>query len=259
MAGLISNAMDQNKGGVQLPPGTLAVAGSAGYDPEQRSIDVAKETVSGQLDALLKSGSPYLDRARAGAEQYANKRGLLNSSIAAGAGEGAAIDAALPIANADANVYGTAARDNQAARNNALNFNADSSNKAALYNAEASNKAQMAHIEGSYKTLIQSSDSAGKLYQQAVDAINKTLTSDNLEPAAKDAAVARQTELLRIGLGMIGKIGDIDLASLLDFSDVNTGTTEGGTTGAASSTTESSTASTFPIRWPSRENREVTD
>lgn len=60
--------------------------------------------VSGRLHGLLQSDSPYIDRARTRARQYANRRGLMNSSIAAGAGEAAAIDAALPIAQADANI-----------------------------------------------------------------------------------------------------------------------------------------------------------
>ena len=56
------------------------------------------------MTQLLDSESPYLERARARGKQYANRRGLLNSSIAAGATEAAAIDAALPIATTDANI-----------------------------------------------------------------------------------------------------------------------------------------------------------
>ena len=60
--------------------------------------------VSGRLKGLLSEDSPYIDRARTSARQAANRRGLMNSSIAAGAGEAAAIDAALPIAQADAGI-----------------------------------------------------------------------------------------------------------------------------------------------------------
>jgi hypothetical protein len=60
------------------------------------------ETVAKQLDNLLAKNSPYLQRAKSGALQTANARGLLNSSIAASSGEAAAIDAALPIAQQDA-------------------------------------------------------------------------------------------------------------------------------------------------------------
>ena len=60
--------------------------------------------VSGRLNTLLDAESPYIQRARTRAKQMANRRGLLSSSIAAGAGEAAAIDAALPIAEADAGI-----------------------------------------------------------------------------------------------------------------------------------------------------------
>ena len=66
--------------------------------------------VSGRLSTLLDDDSPYLARARTRAKQQANRRGLLSSSIAVGAGETAAIDAALPIAQGDAEL---AARERQ--------------------------------------------------------------------------------------------------------------------------------------------------
>lgn len=57
---------------------------------------------SNQLMKLLSADNPYITRARTRAAEYSNARGLMNSSIGAGAGEAAAIDAALPIAQADA-------------------------------------------------------------------------------------------------------------------------------------------------------------
>lgn len=231
MAGLLDNAIDVKPATANMPTGgTVALASATGLDPEKRTIDASKETVAGQLDGVLKSDSPLVTRARAGAAQTANRRGLLNSSMAAGAGEAAAIDAALPIATADANVYGTASRDNQAATNAALAQTADAANKASATNATAMNELslqsmkgtqanELAQIEANYKTLIQASDSAGKLYQQITDSINKTMTSD-LDPGAKDAFVRRQTELLRSGLGIIGKINNLDLTSILNFGGV---------------------------------------
>jgi hypothetical protein len=68
-------------------------------------INQPTDTVAGQLESLLGADSPYIDRARLSAMEYANSRGLLNSSMAAGAGEAAAIDAALPIAQSDASAY----------------------------------------------------------------------------------------------------------------------------------------------------------
>lgn len=69
------------------------------------SIDEQKQTVAGQMQGLLNSDSPYMKQAETAGKQYANSRGLLNSSMGAQASQGAAIQAALPIAQQDANTH----------------------------------------------------------------------------------------------------------------------------------------------------------
>jgi hypothetical protein len=95
------------------------------YNPERPEVNRATETTSGQLDSLLAGDSPILQRARALAAQQANARGLLNSTMAAEAGTAAMIDRALPIANADANVYDQRARGNADAGNQSLSQGAN--------------------------------------------------------------------------------------------------------------------------------------
>lgn len=219
MAGLINNALAPTPGQQTMASVGLDGVNSTGIDPEKRAVDAAKETVSGQLDALLAKDSQYLQRARAGSAQTANSRGLLNSSMAAGAGEAAAIDAALPIANADAQTYGNAARDNQQAGNTALQFNAGSQNEFAMQGLRGEQSKELAGIEASYKTLMQTNDSAGKLYQQTIDSIQKILSSD-MSQEAKQSAVNASTQLLKGGMNVIGKVSNLDLTSLLDFSGV---------------------------------------
>lgn len=229
MAGLIENEMGGTLIKPMLPEDNLAQATSVGIDPERRTIDAAKESVAGQLDSLLKSGSPLLERARAGATQTANSRGLVNSTMAAQAGEAAAIDAALPIANADANIYGTAARDNQAAGNTALQISADATNKASMVNADSANQMALqslrgnqatglANIEANYKTLLQASDSAAKLYTTLTQGMTVAMADPNTTPEQKQAAVTKLSSLLQSGLTVIGSIGNINLASLLNFA-----------------------------------------
>ncbi len=75
------------------------------------------ELVKNQLTDLTNSNSKYIKNARLGAREQSADRGMLMSSVAAGAGERAAIDAALPIAQQDAQAFGTASRDNQQAVN----------------------------------------------------------------------------------------------------------------------------------------------
>jgi len=102
----------------QTPPATAAdVTGTTPTTATLGTVNQPTDTVAGQMDTLLSKDNPYIERARAKAAEVANSRGLLNSSMAAGAGEAAAIDAALPIASADANIYSTQRLTNQGAQN----------------------------------------------------------------------------------------------------------------------------------------------
>ena len=65
------------------------------------------DSVAQQLNALLETNNPYLSAARESAQRASASRGLQNSSIAATAGEKAAIESALPIAQQDAGHYQT--------------------------------------------------------------------------------------------------------------------------------------------------------
>jgi len=75
------------------------------------------DTSAGRLDQMLESGSPLMQRARTQGMQQANSRGLLNSSMAAGAAQGAMIDRAQPFALQDSNNLMQNARQNAAAQN----------------------------------------------------------------------------------------------------------------------------------------------
>lgn len=60
------------------------------------------DSVIPRLNGLLASDSTYMQTARAAGTRTASRRGLLNSSIAAGAAESAAIAAGAPLASQDA-------------------------------------------------------------------------------------------------------------------------------------------------------------
>ena len=114
--------------------GVTTVAAPTPVATELWNVD-ANQLTSENLNKLLSEGSSYLDLARTGAAQTANSRGLLNSSMAAGAGEAAAIGAALPIAQSDASVYADSAKTNATAKNNMNQFNANLSYDAGKTNA----------------------------------------------------------------------------------------------------------------------------
>jgi hypothetical protein len=79
-----------------------------------------QETVQNQLGGLMNSNNFYLRNARAKGAAYAAAHGIGNSTLAAGNAEGAAINAALPIAQQDASTYFQTHKDNMDAENQAL-------------------------------------------------------------------------------------------------------------------------------------------
>lgn len=84
--------------------------------PVDKSTVDPELTVEKQMQGLLSSDSPYLQAARTRGLQFANQRGLLNTSIAAGASEKSAIESALPIAQQDAQYLQTGALTTQKGR-----------------------------------------------------------------------------------------------------------------------------------------------
>ena len=143
-----------------------ATAGASGYDASNAAAKgytagtagltkltpQSNETVQGQLSGILAANSPLLQQARAASLAQMNQRGLVNSSMAVGAGQEAVIKQALPIASQDATTFANAAQLNaNAANQNAqfntgqtnvgLQFTAGSENQAALANAGAQNQA----------------------------------------------------------------------------------------------------------------------
>jgi len=84
-----------------LPPVTPVSSVLQNYDTGPVKVS-PESSVSQQLATLLGSESPYIKANINRANERANQLGLLSSSMAVGAGNRAAIDAALPIAKQDA-------------------------------------------------------------------------------------------------------------------------------------------------------------
>lgn len=81
-----------------------AIAPRSNAAPPRTSVS-RNQTSAGQLDQILDSNSPLMQRAAIQGQQYANARGLLNSSMASEAAQGAMIDRATPLAQQDAQTY----------------------------------------------------------------------------------------------------------------------------------------------------------
>ena len=165
--------------------------------PEITARDItAKETVSGQLNDLLSQDSKYMQSAKANAMEKANSRGLINSSMAVGAGQKAAIDSALPIATSDANINANAGQEAQQAGHQVQLTGYQGDINAALQTQQSAEQRKNAATQG----LIQSSINTQQgtiqrdLNTQNIEA-NKALQAQNNADAYK-----LQTELKQMGL-----------------------------------------------------------
>lgn len=220
-----------NTDGTTFPATEAATGQAAGYTASQRSVDPSKETVAGQMQGLISANSPFMQQARTSALQQMNSRGVLNSSMAQSAADAAAYQAAIPIAQADAGIYNDAATKNLAYQNEALKSNTAAANdmtKANLStwsdtmkaNMDSATKTQLATIEADYKTTMQNSATAAELYKQTVKNISDIFTNQNMTAEAKNKAVENQIYMMKQGFQIAGAIGNMDLGSLLDFSNV---------------------------------------
>lgn len=123
-----------------VQPITAAQESGSQLNSTQGQVD-SNSTSIGQVNNILSKDSPFLKRAKTRAMQAANSRGLINSSIAAGAGEAAAIDASKDFAMHDASVYERQANKNQDFSQRTDEFNVTQSNDANQRNADRDNRA----------------------------------------------------------------------------------------------------------------------
>lgn len=202
-----------------------------GFNPTLGEVNKETDTVQGQMGGLLSKDSPWLARARASAAQTANERGLLNTSMAAQSGEAAAIDAALPIASADAGTYTNQRLANQSARNQAeLSEQRGKIDKALQESSQAADLVKqrlvgdqaerLTNLESSNRLLLQTSITAGELYKSATAAMSVLMADPNTSPEQKQKAIDKQMAFLRSGLMLAGGIGNANVGGLLDFGGV---------------------------------------
>lgn len=140
---------------VKIPEFKMPTAATGGGPGAVTRSVTDNELTSSNLTKLLQGDSPYIKQAMDRSLQTMGERGLVNSSLAAGAGTAAAIDAALPIASADASAYGTAARDNQSAQNNFNLADKQAANSAAIAGMQMAGQAQLAGINAAYQQQAQ--------------------------------------------------------------------------------------------------------
>ena len=114
-----------------------------GYAPTSASASqwtvAPDQTVESRTANIIKQNSPLSQLAESRSLARANERGLINSSMAIGAGQKAVYDAAVPIATSDANMFGDAARTNAQLGTQASIASAGFANDASRFGAGARN------------------------------------------------------------------------------------------------------------------------
>ena len=129
-----------------------------------------EELVANQLGGLLSGDSSYIQNARQRAAELSNRRGQFTSNLFAGAAERSAIEAALPIAQNDAQAFRDAAAQNLVARNqNAIaNIQRAASLDTALLSSRTS--ISLANLDAATRVGISNSDRLATIDMANLDA-----------------------------------------------------------------------------------------
>lgn len=216
-------AQPQASGGIigsAIPP---AAAQPAAYNPVARDVDKATETVQGQVDSVLAKDGPLFERARALALEEGQRRGLVNSSMAVGAAQGAVLDKALQIATPDASTYSRVASENADAKNTAGQFNANAQNQFGLQGRDQSFQAGEAgktrEFQGAQAGLDRDQQVRLQQLQEAgvQNRFDKELamrdTQFNVEQAAQDRRLAQQQANALEQLGFQNRLNNENVPS----------------------------------------------
>jgi len=151
-----------------------ATAGSATATTQ----DVPNENLtSSRLNTITSQDSPLMQRARQEGMLLAARRGLQNSSIAAGAAQGALVDRAAPIAQQEAGLLQEQRLANQTAQNNASITNAGLSTDVSKLNAQLGTQTSMQNAQNATETSRFNAETAAQAAQQNAQAENAMRTA----------------------------------------------------------------------------------
>lgn len=207
---------------------------AVGYKSNDFTVD-KNATVAGQLDTLTKSNSPLLQQARRRAELTANQamsdRGLLNTSMAVGtateASDNAFYERAIPIAQTDAQTYGTAATNTTNAQNAALYAKMQADNAASMRDAELQTNVSLANADAMTKADAATAGTANQFKQTGLETDRALQLSDKdtdraLQLADKEYQRAMATATLDANTRI--QLANLDNATRLELAQVDRNT-----------------------------------
>jgi len=214
----------------------------------------AGSDVAGQVEKIVAKDSPLMQQAAQRARTAMNARGLLNTSMAVGAGQEAVISQALPMAQqqaqqefqAGATTFqaGEQAKQYEAGvKNKATEFNATSLNTAlaagatqentarlqtTLANMDNTTKMALATLDAQNRQLLQTNVNAANAYNQTIANIGAIAQNVNMDAAAKAQATQSQLNLLN---EMLRTTNEIATTAQADIATLDLGSFFGGGTG----------------------------
>jgi hypothetical protein len=205
--------------------GLLAKGSGIGIgNTELREREVQdEELVSTQLEGLISGDSKFIRNARLRGVELANARGQLGSSFAAGAAERAAIESALPIAQADAQAYRDVASQNMNAWNTFALANLQrattldtallsANTQINLANMDTLARVSMANLQASTQTNIANLDARTRTNVANLQA-STSIAVQNLQSRLQFSMQSR-TLTHDAGMEQLKQAGRVDLAML---------------------------------------------
>lgn len=173
------------------------------------------DSVTNRVTGLLAQNSPLMQQAKTRAKQSANRRGLLNSSMAVGAGQQATLNAALPIASQEAN---QAHAKNLAAQGHAQTKE--------IQSADISSKEKIADMNVGAHDRQYASGFVAEVEKKYGAMFNEVLKNNNLSSAQRDKYYGHLATLRDSDMQLVEQLYGIDL-------DWATAGAEDGTTASA--------------------------
>ena len=196
-------------------------------DPSASNWSVGQnQTVAGQMGSLTSAASPFVQQAVTASNERMNERGMLNSSMATTAGQSAAYQAALPIAQSDAGTFAKAAAYNSQSQNQDISNNANAVNSANQFNAgqvnslNQSNAAQvnavnLQNLQSKNQILLNTNTQASSAFQYAVSALNNIANSTTMDAATKTSQSQQIYANLQTQLRVTSATSGLDLPGIL--------------------------------------------
>lgn len=200
--------------------------GSGGYSADTMNAFMGEVTpealVEKRMLGLLDQNNDYMRNANTKGLQYANQRGLINSSIAAGAARQAALEAALPIAQQDANSFFQQGRANQDAENAARTANMNAINEARRTTAQFADNAASDNLAALMQARSDNANAVNSARQFTAGAANDA-SRDNLAALmqARSANAAAKNDASRFSADAANRAGEFNATAANRANEYN--------------------------------------